>query len=222
MVAAAAGLDKATARRLLLTMMRQDFVVQDPADQTYRLGRAIRELVAHSHAGTDLLQLTIPVAEGLAADIKTTVFLSAYVDGAAICLARFHDLQGIDVNWWGVGAAMPFNIGAAPKLLLALQPEPEIERVMATQTPFKRTPASLTDPQALRAEFQRARSLEYLLAVDDVEVGISALAVPLRRPSGELAGALSIAGLTPQLVRDGQPVLLARLQRSAREVERGL
>ena len=217
----ATGLDKGTARRLLLTLMRSGFVTQDPATQHYRLGRAVRELAADVPADLDLRSIAVPVLTELAAELHITAFLSVYEGGDAVCLERVHDMKGVEVHWWAVGGSLPYNCGAAPKLLLALQPPGEIARALE-RLPVALTPKSITDPAALSRALAKIGRRGWECAVDDVALGLTALAVPVRDRTGRVACAISMAGLTPQMVERGRPVHLERLKATAREIERAI
>lgn len=217
----ATGLDKGTTRRLLLTLMNSGFIAQDPVSQHYRLGRAVRDLVANVADERDLRSIAQPVLTDLAGELHGTAFLSVYDGGDVVCLDRIHDMKGIEVHWWAVGGALPYNCGGAPKLLLAFQPEEEIERVLLRPT-TELTPKSITSVDELRQSLARIRERGWELAVDDVALGLSALAVPVRGPQGDVVCAISIAGLTPQMVSRNRPVHLARIQRAAAAIERRL
>lgn len=220
-VTASTGLDKGTTRRLLLTMMKSGFVVQDPATQHYRLGRAVKDLAASVAASGDFRSVAAPFASALAAELHMTAFISTYADGQVVCLDRIHDMKGIEVHWWAVGGSLPFNCGAAPKLLLAYQPAAEIARVLKRDF-VALTPKSIMDRKTLSARLDAIREKGWELAVDDVTIGLSALAVPVRHPEGEVVGSLSLAGLTPQMVQRGRPVQLRQLQDAAAQIERSL
>ena len=204
-ITAATGLDKGTTRRLLLTLLAEGFVAHDPAAQRYRLGHAVRSLADGMADRLDLRTAAVPVLSDLAADLHITAFLSVFEDGQAVCLERVHDMKG----------SLPVNCGGAPKLLLAHQSLAEIDRVLASPLAAL-TPRSLVDTGAFRASLDAIRTRGWELAIDDVVVGLTALAVPIRSPAGDLVCAVSIAGLTPQMVEDGRPVHLGRLQDAAR------
>ncbi|MGH7003512.1 MAG: IclR family transcriptional regulator, partial [Alphaproteobacteria bacterium] len=137
-------LDKATARRLLLTLIAEGFVVQDAKSQAYGLGQAVRRLAGSVPDQADLRRIATPVLDQLAADLRVTAFLSVYRDHSAVCIERFHDMRGMEVRWWSVGGTLPLNCGGAPKLFLSLQDEKEIER--ALEQPFVAlTPKSIMD-----------------------------------------------------------------------------
>lgn len=217
-VSASTGLDKGTARRLLITMMQRDFIAQDSVTHHYRLGGAIRELAANVEHARDLRDVARPSLLELAGDLGVTTFLSVFKDGAAVCLDRVHDMRGIEVHWWAVGGTLPLNCGGAPKLLLAYQPEGEIDGFLDASTEAM-SEMSITDRKTLRARLKLIRERGWECAVDDVLVGLTALAVPVMNRSGELVCAVSLAGLTPQMMRDGEPVHLGKLHATAMRIQ---
>ena len=216
-IAQATGLDKATTRRILLTLIAGRFVVQDTATQRYGLGGAIRTLSASVVEHFDLRATAGPVLAEIAAELHTTMFISVYRDGSAVCLDRIHDIHGLEVRWWAVGGTLPLNCGGAPKLLLAYQSPAEINRALARPL-VALTPKSVIDSSVLRRQIERIRERGWEFAVDDVTVGLSALAVPVLDGDGTVVCALSMGGLTPQMARSGQPLHLERLQAAAEAV----
>lgn len=220
-VTAATGLDKGTTRRLLLTLMDSGFIVQDPVTQHYRLGRAIRDLAASVAHDFDLKTVALPVLTELAAELHITAFLSIYDEGDVICLDRIHDMKGIEVHWWAIGGTLAYNCGGAPKLLLAYQETAEIERVLRRE-PVALTPKSILDRDKLRDRLSKIRKRGWEFAVDDVALGLTALAVPVRDPDENIVCSVSMAGLTPQMIETGKPVHLKRLQKAAESVARRL
>jgi len=216
-IAKAADLDKATARRLLLTLMSSRFVAQDAATQRYALGPAIRTLASSVPDSLDLRETAKPILVELAAELHMTVFLSVYRDGRAICLERFHDMHGMEVRWWSVGGSLPLNCGGAPKVLLAHQGDEAIDRMLAGPLPAM-TPKSITDPDALKERLKKVRRQGWEFAVDDVAVGLSALAVPIFGEDGALVCVISLGGLTPQMSERGKPRHLGRLHRAAKAI----
>lgn len=220
-VSASTGLDKGTTRRLLITLMQRDFVSQDPTTHHYRLGRAIRDLAANVEHAQDLRSVARPALEDLATKLSVTAFLSVFKEGGAVCLDRVHDMRGIEVHWWAIGGTLPLNVGGAPKVFLAYQPEDRIEPLLRNSME-KMSDRSIVDIAALREHLQLIRSRGWECAVDDVAVGLTALAVPILDAEGLPVCCISIAGLTPQMMRDGEPVYLDQLRETAASVARQL
>jgi DNA-binding IclR family transcriptional regulator len=217
-VTQATGLDKGTTRRLLLTLLHRGFVVQDPATQKYGLGRAIRTLAASVTDSIDFRAIASPILSELATELRLTAFLSIYHEHAAVCLERLHDVQGMEVRWWAIGGTLPLNCGGAPKVLLAFQSDDEIETALAG-TLTKLTPKSITDPSELSKRLQLIRKRGWEFAIDDVAVGLTALALPILNEKGTPLCAISIGGLTPQMVERGRPVHLERMMAAARAIK---
>jgi DNA-binding IclR family transcriptional regulator len=217
-VSTVTGLDKGTTRRLLLTLMQSNYIAQDPASHHYRLGRAIRDLASNVGDTQDLKAIAQPALLELASEFSVTTFLSIFKEGAAVCLDRVHDMRGLEVHWWQIGGTLPLNCGGAPKLLLAYQPKDEVERLLADPLP-KLSEKSITSKREFRKHLAVIRERGWECAIDDVALGLSAVAVPVLDNDNMPVCAISIAGLTPQLVKDGEPVHLQRLQEAAARIQ---
>ena len=216
-VSSATGLDKGTTRRLLLTLIQRDFVSQDSATGQYRLGRAIRTLAANIQHAQDLRATAQPHLLELAKRLSVTAFLSVLRDGQAVCIDRIHDMGGIEVHWWAVGGTLPLNCGGAPKLLLAFQDPPDIDRLMEREME-RLSSESILDRKALAARLAHIRRRGWECAVDDVMLGLTAVAVPVLGADDKPVCAISIAGLTPQMITGKKPAHLRDLQETATRI----
>jgi DNA-binding IclR family transcriptional regulator len=87
------------------------------------------------------------------------------------------------------------------KALLAWRPAAEIARVLAR--PLARfTERTIGDPATLRAELALVRDLGYAQALGEVEVGLNAVAAPVRDSSGQVVAAVSISGPAYRVTAD--------------------
>lgn len=214
--AQAAALDKGTARRLLLTLIEAGLVRQEPHTQRYALTLRVVELAAAVQTG-GLREEARPVMARLAGETGATVFLSVADGPGALCLERVHGHDPVRVQWWGVGSHLPWNCGAGPRLLLAFM-DPA-EAAAALRQPRALTPQSETDMARLRDHLAAVRARGFEVTVDDVVVGLAAIAVPVRDADGRIAAALSLGGLSNVLLgADGGPRWLDRLHAAATEI----
>ncbi|WP_336487583.1 IclR family transcriptional regulator [Methylobacterium nigriterrae] len=217
-LAAASGLDKGTARRLLHTLSRAGFVTHDPRTGLYGLTITVLELAAAVETGRDLQEVAAPFLAELAERTRATAFLWIHHDAAALCVGRVRmPTPGVEATWSTVGTRVPMNSGAGPRILLAHLPPGERDAALARPLP-RRTPASQTDPDRLRDEAGRMREQGFELAVDDFVMGLSGLGVPVFDRSGALAGALSITTPTEALTRSTPAEPLAHLRWAAAEI----
>ena len=218
-VAGRAQLDRATTRRMLLTLMDEGLVRQDPVSQRYSLTLRVLELAAAAPTG-GLREEARPVMLRLAKETGATVFLSVPGTPGALCLERVMGDDPVQVQWWAVGTHMPWNCGAGPRLLLAHIPSAEAAAALRHSAPL--TPRSETDPAAILGHLADIRRRGYEVTMDDVTVGLSAVAVPIQAGAGQIA-ALSIGGLTSRLLDEaGEPIHVAKLWQAASEVVQNL
>lgn len=219
-IAARAGLDAGTTRRLLVTLRDEGLVAQDASSGQYRLTMEVLRLGAAVQGAGTLRDVAGPVMDALASETGSTVFLSTWQGGEAMCVLRRHGPAPVQVNWWAEGAALPVNVGAAPRLLLAFRPP--AERAAALSRGLSRlTERSVTEAAVLDAELAEIRDRGWCFAADDVALGLAALAVPVRDRSGQVLAALSLAGLTAAFSGpQGKPrvEMLEALRARAREL----
>jgi DNA-binding IclR family transcriptional regulator len=219
-IARTAGLDKATTRRLLLTLIEEGLVRQNPLGQRYALTLGILPLAAAVPTG-GLREEARPVMLALARDCGVTVFLSIADPPGALCLERIHGTDPVHVRWWGVGQHMPWNRGAAPRLLLAQMPAEQARAALARAQAT--TPLPGLAVEAVLALLPEVRAEGWAVATDDVAVGLSAVAVPVRDAAGTIVAALSLGGLTHLVLgENGASTALERLRAAAAEISQHL
>ena len=86
---------------------------------------------------------------------------------------------------------------------------PELER---------RTPATITDPEALRAERDRIRQRGWACTVEELETGLNTVAAPVRGADGSVVAGLSASGPSYRLGADSFPELAKKLRAGADEI----
>ena len=98
---------------------------------------------------------------------------------------------------------------SAGKVMLAFS-----ERPLPSPPLVAYTPRTITDPEALAGEIERVRRRGYADAVEEREVGLSAVAAPVFGSSGELAAIVALQGPTARFgraeLRAALPELLDR------------
>lgn len=132
-----AGIHVATAHRLLMALVEEDFLSFDPYTKLYHLGLMPYEIVAR--AGTDLEFLTLrkklrPVLEQVQAEVGGIVTLSVPSRGEALCVDVVEGQSDILLNTLKVGSRRPLGAGAASLALLATHSEAEREAIIGRES----------------------------------------------------------------------------------------
>ena len=116
-------------------------------------------------------------------------------------------------NW--VGQHIPLHATSNGKVLLSGLEPAALDRLLPTLPSF--TPRTITRQAALRAELGTVREQGYALAVDELEVGLTAVAAPISNAGGDVVASMSVSGPTFRLSERIEEIV-SLLTESAQEV----
>jgi DNA-binding IclR family transcriptional regulator len=212
------GVHKATASRLVSTLAGGGLLERDRATDKYRPGFGLVRLATTAVADLDLVRKARPVMERLAEETQETVNL-AVLDGREVVnidqVAGSHAV--VNVNW--VGRRTPLHCTSNGKILLAHLPATERDRILAGPLDV-RTPRTIGDPDVLRTQLRQARRQGYAFTVEELELGLNAVAAPVRGPGGAVVAALSVAGPAYRVTTARIPDLAGIVVQAGTEISR--
>jgi DNA-binding IclR family transcriptional regulator len=203
---------KSTVSRLLVTLERQGLVERDPNTEKYRLGFELVRLAGQVQRHAELVELARPALESLSDASGETINLALPDADQVINIYQISSRHLVkDTNW--VGRRTPYHSAANGKALLAWLPEAEVALRLPARLP-RFTANTLTTRRDLLADFERARRQGYAVAVEELEIGLVAIAAPVRDGRGKVAAAVSVSGpayrITPQRIPElGRQTALA-------------
>jgi IclR family acetate operon transcriptional repressor len=202
------GVHKATASRLASTLAERGLIERDPVTERYRLGFALIRLAGAAMAGLDLVSTARPILEDLADRTKETVTLGVLSGDGVVYIDQVTGARSIvNVSW--VGRRTPLHATSTGKVLLAYMDGEERERWLAR--PLERlTPGTIVDPSELRRQLEEVRLRGYAQTLEELEVGLNAVASPIRQADGMVAAGLTVSGPAFRMPRVDLP-RLARL-----------
>lgn len=186
------GVHKATASRLVSTLADHGLVERNPVTDKYRLGFGLIRLAGAALAGLDLVQQARPVLQHLAEQTEETVNLAVLEGDRVVNIDQVTSSPSIvRVNW--VAKATPLHCTSNGKVLLAFLADDDREKLLAE--PLERmTPRTVVDPGGVRAQLLEVRARGYAFTIEELEVGLNAVAAPVRGANGDVVAAVSVAG----------------------------
>ena len=197
--ARAAGATRAAARRCLLTLADLGYVE--------RIGREFRPLPRLRNLGRGgdiharLAEASGPILAAARDALNESVSLAVLDDDAVLFIARA-EAQHIISTGARLGAHLPAYCSATGRVLLATWPDDEL-RALLGRKPFPaRTTRTLTSPAALFREIRAAASAGYAISDEEIEIGMRALAVPVRDAQGAVVAALSVSAYAARVSHD--------------------
>jgi IclR family transcriptional regulator, acetate operon repressor len=204
-LAAAAGLPKSTASRLLTALERRGLIEQDGERGRLRPGPAILRVAERSMIERNVVELARPSLDALSEASGETINLAVPAAHGVEHVAQVDSIHFLGTGQW-LGRTVDYHCTAVGKVFLAFDRAPLPAGPLAS-----RAPSTVTDPKRLRAELETVRLTEIATAIDELEPGLAAMAAPVRGAGGDVIAAFSITGptlrMTASRIRELQPVL---------------
>ncbi|MFI2437533.1 IclR family transcriptional regulator [Streptomyces sp. NPDC018693] len=218
-VAAEIGVHKSTAFRLLGALEARGLVEQTAERGKYRLGFGIVRLAGAVTGRLDITQQGRPVCERLSEEIGETVNIAVLREQYAVNLHQVRGPGAVGTHNW-VGQLTPVYATSSGKILLAHLPEKERAGVLATSGTRKLTAHTLNTRARLEKDLAAARERGYAVALEELEIGLHAVAAPIRSRDNEVIAALSASGPTYRFTEERMHELAPALIRGAEEISR--
>jgi DNA-binding IclR family transcriptional regulator len=218
-IAAELAVHKSTAFRLLAALENSGLVEQVADRGKYRLGMGILRLAGATTARLDVVQEARPICRALAASTGETVNVAVLAGGSALYVDQAAGGSSLQAHNW-VGQHIPLHATSNGKVLLSELAETELGATLGALAAH--TDATITSRKALRAQLAEVREHGYAVAVDELEVGLTAVAAPVRNAHGDIVASLSVSGPTFRLDDARVHAILPEVLDSATQISRRL
>ena len=203
---------KSTAFRLLGALEARGLVEQAEDRGKYRLSFGLVRLAGGVAARLDLTQQSRPVCRRLADEIGETVNLAVARSHYAVNLDQVRGPSAVTAHNW-VGQLTPLHATSSGKVLLAHMDERQRDELLGVAGLERYTPGTITSAEELRAELDEARQRGYAVTVEEFEIGLNAIAAPIRSHDGEVIAAVSASGpayrFSEKRMHELAPILIA-------------
>ena len=186
------GLAKSTTSRMLSALERTGLLERNDGG-SYVAGRLFWLYAARHDPWEELVRLARPTLDRIGEATHETVHLSVARGHQVVQVAQVDARYLLGSRDW-TEVDVPVHCSALGKVFLAhgVVPPP----VEPLDRPTTATISSLDD---LRRDGERTRRRGWAVTLDELEVGLTGLAVPVHGHHGDLVAALGISGPTPRM-----------------------
>jgi IclR family transcriptional regulator, acetate operon repressor len=199
-LASAAGLPKSTTSRLVSALERRGLIEQDGERGRMRPGPAILRVAERGMLERNLMELARPSLDALSEACGETINLAVPAHHGVEHVAQVDSRHFLGAGQW-LGRSVDYEHSANGKVFAA----------------FGRAPApaagSGSAGAAMTRDLEAVVRSGFATSIDELEVGLSAMAAPVRGARGEVIAALSISGptlrMTPERIAELQPILIS-------------
>ena len=201
-IAGSLGLAKGTAHGILKTLQKVGFVEQDRTSSKYRLGATLLHLASSYLDVNELRSVAINWADSLAARSGETVRIGTLMGGRVLVVHHVFrpddTLQVLDV-----GTMLESHACALGKALIAFD---RLARRPQSATLQAFTHRTFVTQAALAKELALVRERGWAGEYEEMTLGESGVAAPIRSHGGLVVGSIGVSGPTERLYDPhGQP-----------------
>jgi IclR family pca regulon transcriptional regulator len=219
-VARATGMTRATARRLLLTLVREGYARQ--SGKNFSLLPKVLRLGYSALSSMNIWDVAQPLMSQLADKLRESCF-AAVLDGHdVVYVARANSDRLVSVGIT-IGSRAPAHAVSTGRVLLAALPDAELHRYLETVNLVKFTANTITSKVKLRELIEQSRASGWAIVDQELEIGLRSISVPIRNAEGATVAALKVccpsSRLTPEQMRT---TVLAEMLTTSQAITAGL
>jgi DNA-binding IclR family transcriptional regulator len=186
------GLAKGTASRLISALERKGLLLRNKIGEI-EVGSVLNKFALKISPISNLVDKLQPYLEFIGNNTGETASIAIAGNEAVENIAQIDAKFLLSSRNW-VGQKVPYHASAAGKVLLAFQ----VANVSSGKLE-KLTSKTITNPSVLQAELEKVRLNGYAIIIDELEVGLVAISVPVRNEKSKVVAALSVSGPSTRL-----------------------
>jgi IclR family KDG regulon transcriptional repressor len=186
------GYNKSTTYRLLSTLVSLQ-AVQQNENEKYSLGSKLFELGNRVSLYQSLINATkIPIRD-IAIHIQETVLFGVLKDNQVFYINKAESIQGLKIST-SVGSYQPINATAIGKVLLTFSSDSKQQNILKAMNFNSYTKNSITGKEKFITELEKTRKQGYALDLEEFELGLICVAIPIFNKNNKLIGSISASG----------------------------
>ena len=213
-------LNRSSTYRIISNLENEGYLEFDPKTSTYRLGLKLFVLGSYSNPFLHLKRITRPFLEDLNQQTGETIHLAVLRGGKVFYLDKLEGKRTIRVVISQIGKELPAHCTGVGKLLLAFIPEKEAKKLVSENGMQVFTKNTITSWGLLKQELQKIRRKGLSRDQEEIEYGLSCLAVPIY--SGDKVVAAISASMPIDRIKIDYSEIHSLVTKTAKNISRQL
>ena len=217
-IAQAVGLHKATAYRIVTTLVNYGYLEWVAENQKYRLGLELTNLGFKVIRRMDLRREALPYMKEIVKEWDETCDLSIFDQGKVFYIEILRGNHALTISA-AVGQRLPAHCTASGKLFLAFLPEAELNDILS-QPMDTYTDNTVTSRDELFSQLESIRNQGYSVDYEEYELGVCALAAPIFNRRGTVIAAIGSPSPTSRMTPERITEIAAAFKNAAQAISR--
>jgi IclR family transcriptional regulator, pca regulon regulatory protein len=214
------GMTRAAARRFVLTLVDLGYV--GAVDRRFHLLPTVLELGYTYLSLLSFPQVATPHLTALSDRLKETASI-AVLDGDDVVYVAWVGPRRVVASGISIGTRAPAFLTSHGRAQLAGLSDEALDAYLARTPLVARTARTTTDPAVLRQRLTEVRAQGYALVDQELEEGVTSIAVPIRDASGAVVASVNVGTharrMSPAVLRKAS---LVPLRETAAQIERDM
>lgn len=220
-VAAAANLSVPTVFRFLRALQRHGLVMANADRSGYTLGFRVLELANALQRNLDVVALARPYLIRLRNTVNETAGLVVRQGDQFVPVACIEAAQQVR-RVVSVGESVPLYADSTGRVFLAELSREDLEAYMRRTRMEPFSPATKTDPAALRQAVERVRKDGHAVSINERGAGGAGVAAPVRSHDRRLVAAVTIAAPASRFSRELRQACIEAVVEAANDISAAL
>lgn len=208
-------LNKSTLHGILSTLEYHGFINKDSKNATYKLGAKLFELGKIYEENLSIKKVAKPYIVKLAQKFSETVHIAVLNESRVLYVDKEESVHSLRMAS-KVGTTDPILTTAIGKAIISTLPENKLNILLDSIEIDEEE--KLVDLQRIKKELEIIGEKGYALDLEELEVGLNCIAVPIRNGIGEAIAAISISIPSSRLTKEKLNTMKDELLKVAKEI----
>ena len=219
-VAHKSGLDRANARRILLTLQHLGYL-SCVDGKNFALTPKILSLGYSYLSGLPFRELAMPIMQELTHELNESCSLSVLDGTDIVYVARVHTKRIMTISL-AIGTRLPAYATSMGKVLLAGLPKPEALKLV-DQMEFEVFTHKTLSKKSFLGQMDNVRQQCWAIADEEIEIGVRSIACAVKDKNNITVAALNVSGHASRVgMEELEEKYLPSLKKSAARIEEAL
>lgn len=216
-VAEKAGLTRAGARRLLLTLVACGYATR--TERRFALSARLLSLTRAWLEGASLWSYAQPILQEVSAALGESCSAAVLEGEDVVYVARVAGRRIVSVTL-NVGTRLPAYCTSMGRVLLSGMSAEALDTFFARAAIRANTPKTITEPDKLREKVMKAARDGYAIVDEELELGLRSIAVPVRDRQGRIVAAVNVSTQSARFTcAEMRETILPHLKNAAARME---
>lgn len=211
------SMNKTTLFRFLQTL--EALHLLEKKNGAYVPGIKLFELGSKVPVKQLIVEKAHPILMRLAEEVNETVNFGELNKNCILYLDKCESKRSLQIQT-GIGSRISLYATALGKAALSLLPAAERDAIISRIHLESITKKTITDPQKLKTYIEEVNRKGYSLDIEELELGMHCVAVPLPIPELNFFGAISFAGPSVRFTRSRMAELAGKLKVTVKEIRK--